>query len=353
MKAARGNGSKPEHPYVCIYASQVAMCIGANKHKKISEALETTWNRVSPSTFASATRRNGVKTDEEQAADIIRAHSEVKDLVDLTLRATCDSSDQVARSYDTVARELRSVPLAEDDRKLLDGVLKRNLYTGYGNMHEHRVLEYVRGQGIECAPDPVFYKRQQGTCSGEWGTVAWYVGGKIDAIDTDRSLLIEIKNRVNRLFYKVPFYEMVQVQTYLHLLDLDNGILVECLKTDPTVDASAGVASVGSVASAGNASVGRVASAGEASVGSVASAGEASVGEASVGGMLVNIIRVRRDRDLWDREIVPKLHGFIDFMARLLHDPVLQDRYLQSKRRSAMITAHVNNWIKFNSLQRR
>ena len=315
---------------MCIYASQVAMCIGANKHKKISEALETTWNRVSPSTFATATRRNGVKTEDEQAADIIRAHSEVQDLVDLTLRTACDSSDQVARSYDTVAKELRAVPLAEDDRKLVDGVLKRNLYTGYGNMHEHRVLEYVRTQGIECAPDPVFYKRQQGACSGQWGTVAWHVGGKIDAIDKDRTLLIEIKNRVNRLFYKVPFYEMVQVQTYLHLLDLENGILVECLKTDPS-DPSAAHPSAAHP-----------------------SAAHPSAAHPS-DGMLVNIIHARRDRDLWDREIVPKLHGFVDFLARLLHEPALQDRYLQSKRRSAMITSHVNNWVKFNlgSLHRR
>ncbi len=68
--------------------------------------------------------------------------------------------------------------------------------------------------------------------------------------------------------------------------------------------------------------------------------------------MLVNIIHVRRDRDLWVREIVPKLHGFVDFLARLLHEPGLQDRYLQSKRRSSMITSHVNNWIKFNNPRR-
>ena len=68
---------------------------------------------------------------------------------------------------------------------------------------------------------------------------------------------------------------------------------------------------------------------------------------ADAGELNVNVIPVRRDRELWQHEIVPKLEGFVDFLARLLDDPGLQDRYLQSKRRSAMVTAHVNNWLKF------
>ena len=96
---------------------------------------------------------------------------------------------------------------------LVDDVLKRNLYTTYGNQQEPEVLRYVRTSlGIACHQDHVFYKQQQGTCDGEWGSVPWYVGGKIDAIDDQRTLLIEIKNRVNRLFYRIPFYEQVQVQ---------------------------------------------------------------------------------------------------------------------------------------------
>lgn len=318
-------------PFVCIYASQVAMCIGANKHRKISEALETVWQRCDPTGFRTAMGRNRVKTEEELAKDIIRAHGELKDLVDLTLTA-CESSDQVARQYDTVAKELQTVELPDEDRKLVDDVLKRNLYTGYGNMHESRVVEYIRSTlGIACREDPTFYKVQQGVCSGSWGSLPWFVGGKIDAIDEDRTLLIEIKNRVNRLFYRVPFYEQVQVQTYLHLLNLDKGILVECLKNSEggpvhvTVDRDA-------VPDRPGRGSDRPACGSDRPLD---------------GAMAVNVIPVRRDRDLWTKEIVPKLQGFVDFLARMLHDTALQDRYLQSKRRSAMITSHINNYIKF------
>lgn len=302
------------------------MCIGANKHKKISEALELTWQRVDPASFQAAMRRNGLKTEDELAADIIRSHSEVRDLVDQTLGAPCESSDQVAAQYDTVAKELRAVPLPEDQLRLVDDVLKRNLYTSYGNLHEHRVLRYVRETlGISCREDPTFYKAQQGVCEGPWGGVAWHVGGKIDAIDDARTLLIEIKNRVNRLFYRVPFYEQVQVQTYLHLLDLDRGVLVECLKTRPG-DAGTPDRDVRP----------------DQTPRSEAAPQARNPAEAASVSTSVNVIPIHRDRCLWDREIVPKLEGFVDFLVRIMHDPALQDRYLQSKRRSALVTSHIN-----------
>jgi hypothetical protein len=309
-------------PFVCIYASQVAMCIGANRHKKINDAVDIMWQRCDAPGFRAALARNRVRTEDELAQDIIEKNSEVRELVDLTLKTPCASSDEVAKQYDEVARELRAVPLPEDDRRLVDDVLKRNLYTGYGNMHESRVLDYVRDTlGIRCHEDPAFYKVQQGVCSGAWGSAPWYVGGKIDAIDDDRTLLIEIKNRVNRLFYRVPFYEQVQVQAYLHILDLQRGVLVECLKS-----------------SGGPAPADRAAGADRAPK-------QPPPGDDPP--LAVNVIPIRRDRELWDRDIMPKLHGFVDFLSRLLCDQGLQDRYLQSKRRSALVTSHINNYIKF------
>ena len=334
------DATMPALPYVCVYASQVATCIGANKHKKISEAVETMWHRVAPANFEAAMRRNRVQTEDQMAEAIIATHDTVKTLVNLTLTAPCDSSDQVAHQYDAVAKQLDAVPLPDEDRRLVNDVLKRNLYTAYGNLNEHRVLAYVRDRlGIKCSEDPTFYKRAQGECRGTWGAFTWYVGGKIDAIDDDRTLLIEIKNRVNRLFYRIPFYETVQVQAYLHLLDLERGVLVECLKTHYD-GRSAGD-------HGGNDHDGR--SAGECPDECPIPAPADAPAEAPADAyeFHVNVIPVKRDKDLWNREIVPKLEGFVDFLARLVHDPSLQDRYLQSKRRSAMVTSHVNNWIKF------
>lgn len=343
--AAGGGGGGGPPPFVCIYASQVAMCIGANKHKSIGEAAELMWQRVAPAGFRAAMRRNNARTEDELAADIIRSHAGVRELVDLTLASECESSDQVAEQYDSLAKELRAVPLPEEDRRLVDDVLKRNLYTSYGNTHEHSVLGYIRDTlGIRCREDPTFYKRRQGTvCAAAeeegGGGFPWYVGGKIDAIDEDRTLLIEVKNRVNRLFYRVPFYEQVQVQAYLHLLDLDQAVLVECLKTKHTTTTPAEAAGAAGWGGCSPAPADPAAS----PAADRAAADERFQNKQPPPCATVNVIPIRRDRELWEREIVPKLDGFVDFLARLMRDPALQDRFLQSKRRSAMVAAHVKS----------
>jgi hypothetical protein len=298
--------------YVCINASQVAMCINANRYKPVSEALEIMWKRVAPTGYAAAMHRNGLKTEEERAAEISETHDEVRHLMNLSLASACESSDQVATKYDAVARQLSAVSLPDEERRLVDDVLKRNLYTSYGNEHEHDVLQYIRQRlGIQCQEDSKVYKEQMGVCHGPWGAFPWSVAGKIDAIDVQRTLLIEIKNRVNKLravrrdgTVCVPFYEYVQVQAYLRLLGLKRAILVECLTTK--------------------------------------NVGERLLEETTTGvESFVNVVHIDWHPEQWDHDILPKLAGFVHFLASIVHDVQLQDKYLNSKRRSALILTHV------------
>lgn len=64
--------------------------------------------------------------------------------------------------------------------------------------------------------------------------VEWYLKGKIDALATTESgenILVEIKNRTRSLFGHLKDYEKPQIQTYLKLMGLKKGHLVEHLKT--------------------------------------------------------------------------------------------------------------------------
>jgi hypothetical protein len=51
---------------------------------------------------------------------------------------------------------------------------------------------------------------------------------------------------------------------------------------------------------------------------------------------------MRRDPAAWARDIVPKLQTFVEFLAALLEDTPdakkMQDKYLASKRKVAMIS---------------
>lgn len=287
--ADRGPAADPPRvPYVCVYASQVAMCIGSNRHKKVSDAVVLMWQRISPAGFREAMRRNGLRTEEDALKTLVESNQDVRALVDKSL-ATASTSVEVAACYHGALNELDHAALEEEERQLVDAALKKNLYTAYGTRAEPEMLQHIRDvMCIPCHADPTFYKTRMGEVEG----VPWFVGGKIDALSDDGHLLIEIKNRVNRLFYRAPAYEAVQVQTYLELLDVSQGALVECFKGDH-------------------------------------------------GGVQTNVIPIARDKAFWKHEVVPKLKRFVTFLVRLLRDPALQDAFLKSKRPSAMVAQTV------------
>lgn len=295
-------------PYLCVYASQAAACIGENRHKKLCDAAESFWERADARGYRAALSRNGILTDDEILSKVEHSHPEIADMLK-TAAKDASSSTEVADKYATLATKFHEFAdenkLSEDKRKVVDDALRKTSYTTYGNAQESCVFEYIKNSlRIDCVEDPTFYRVQAGVVNTPHGDFPWYIGGKIDGISSDRKLLIEIKNRVNRLFKKPPPYEIVQVQTYLHLLDIEDGLLVECMKTN---------------------------------------VGNGYTRED------VNAIPVKRDRDMWTNAIFPKLRGFVDFIARLVHDEDLQDKFLNSQRRSAMISAHVAAHVKSRS----
>ena len=55
----------------------------------------------------------------------------------------------------------------------------------------------------------------------------WYIGGRMDIIDHKNKIVIEVKNRMNKLFNRVVDYEMCQIQLYMWLIDYRDARLTE------------------------------------------------------------------------------------------------------------------------------
>ena len=47
----------------------------------------------------------------------------------------------------------------------------------------------------------------------------WSIGGRIDGINESETTIIEIKNRVHKLFYNLREYEKVQIFAYMFIFD--------------------------------------------------------------------------------------------------------------------------------------
>lgn len=312
--AAEVTQQRGARPFLCVYASQVAACIGANRHKKISEAMDATWARVAPETYYEAMERNGLKTADQSINEIMAKSQAVKTMLDRSLiPSESASSEHVASAYETQLKTVMcDADLQDDEKKAVDDALRRNLYTTFGNVKEDVALDHVRTLlGIDAVQDNTFYKQQGGTVRLNGDTVPWYVGGKIDAINPERSLVIEIKNRINRLFYKIPYHEQIQLQAYLELLQINHGVLCECY-------------SPGSGGGPGDTDV-------------------AAEDAQQCQPVQINMAPMRRDPAAWARDVVPKLQTFVEFLAALLENGPdarkLQDKYLASKRKVAMISS--------------
>jgi len=291
-------------PYLCVYASQGAACIGDNKHKKICDAVEAFWERAHLPSYKAALKRNVIMTSDEIIDRLEKNHPKIADIMRVA-GSEEETSTDVAKKYSKLSSEFTKYAnlnyISHEFYDVVDDAIRKTTYTTYGNAQESKVFEYVRGTlGIDVVEDPSFYKSQIGIIENEHGSFPWFIGGKIDGITQDRKTLIEIKNRVNRLFRVIPQYESIQVQMYLQLLGLEKAILVECLKTK----------------------------------------------ERSVLHEDVNVISVNRDSYTWENDISPRLEGFVDFVIRIIHDTNLQDKYLKSKRRSAMVSSHINSYVK-------
>ncbi len=275
---------------IILYASQIAACIGCNRHKKPAEAMEAMWERISPDSYRNALQRTGSTTDMDRVHSLAENVDTVKSIIEES-NQTCVHSQDVAVRYDAASRAIFKLPnLDSEDKKVIDSTVKRNLYTNYGTASEHRALVKVRETlGINARPDDTFYKAHVADVDG----VALWVGGKIDAI-TEERLVIEIKNRIRRLFYKVPFYEVVQLQTYLHLLDVSRGAIVECLTTPSDTK--------------------------------------------------INIVPIRRDKDLWAETIVPKMKAYVRVLVDLLTNKEFQDAYLLSTKKAAFVQTRINQY---------
>lgn len=262
------------------------MCIGKHRYKRESDVVLSMWQRVSPASYRRAMHRNNVRTEDDILQDLVQSSSQVKEVVDGAAQARTTSSVAVAECYRGALTKLeKDTQLDGQALQVVRAAVRKNLNTGYGTRLEPEMLCHIRdAMHIPCHADPTLYQKLMGEVHG----VPWYVCGRVDAISNDRTLVVEIKNRVRRLLYRAPAWEALQVQAYMELLDLPHGALIECYKPND-------------------------------------------------GDVQTNVISLVRNSQAWQEEVVPKLARFVGFLLRLLQDTTLQDRFLSSNEPWAMV----------------
>lgn len=168
-----------------------------------------------------------------------------------------ETSQDAAKAVNELTERIKKDPVLDDIRKakVIEDI-RSKISTNFGTRKEDKTAEKVQvEESSTFLRDDTYHKRL--VC--RLGNTEYLIVGKIDRIEIKpdgSKVLIEIKNRMNRLFMRLVDYEHIQIQTYLELLDLDNGKLIEQYNST------------------------------------------------------TNSINVQRDRDMWNDEILSELHNF-------------------------------------------
>jgi len=233
---------------ICLNASELAVITGHNPYKEPEEIIAKIWRKHYPADFSACSAKYKAETGVENLVDenakqtIHRLAPEVADELAKCLKT--NTVGDLAKQKKEILAKCDTIAKTPEERKLIRECVQQVTNTTFGIRHENSAIaeyEKLTGNTVQIMTRYVT-KALYNTKNARWS-----VGGKIDGFVADANgdanvdasgdagiddigAIIEVKNRVNRLFYKLRDYEKIQTYTYMHIHDVTKAKLVECLK---------------------------------------------------------------------------------------------------------------------------
>jgi hypothetical protein len=206
---------------VILKASDVAAIIGRHQYKARADVFNEYWKKYSPETFTGQTKK-------DKALEVLSSSESAQRALASALAVETKSSSEAAATFEKAKAEVNSdAKLSTEQKATVIEHLRTEVYTTHGTRAEDRTSDKVtKDTGARLVRDDAFYHLEVCTL----GQTKFVICGKIDRIEEkpDGSrVLVEIKNRTNRLFRRVVEYERIQIQVYLQMLGLVHARLVE------------------------------------------------------------------------------------------------------------------------------
>ena len=206
---------------VILKASDVAAIIGRHQYKARDDVFNEYWKKYSPETFTGQTKK-------DKALEVLSSSESAQKVLADALAVQTKDSSEAASTFEKARAQVNSDPkLSTEQKATVIEHLRSEVYTTHGTRSEDRTSDKVtKDTGVRLVRDDAFYNLEVCTL----GSNRFVICGKIDRIEEkpDGSrVLVEIKNRTNRLFRRVPEYEFIQIQVYLQMLGLVHARLVE------------------------------------------------------------------------------------------------------------------------------
>ena len=206
---------------VVLKASNVAAMVGRHRYKPRGEVLDELVKKYAPEKFTG-------KTKEDKATEALAVSSAAQEVLESAVKVKAENSTQVQRVFKEARERINFDPKLNDEQKAeVIEHIRSKVYTTHGTRSEDKTSDKVETEeGARFVRDDSFYRLD--VC--KLGETQYVIMGRVDRIEErpdGSKVLVEIKNRANRLFKSVPEYEFIQIQVYLQILGLVHARLVE------------------------------------------------------------------------------------------------------------------------------
>lgn len=238
-KRSKLDGNKKKSDYIkttsiCLFASELACLIGLNTYKKPSETILRIWQKNFTTDFK-RTKKRLEEDDEEEELALIETRNEKfsrisnkldtkkKEEVKITMEKCLEAKDvnSMINLRKDVLKECEELP-NKDRKEILDTIYDIT-NTNFGTKNENKSVHiYTQMTGEPVIKIEKFMKRMIFKAEG----YEWFIGGKVDGILKDNTI-IEVKNRMYKLFREVREYEKIQTYAYMFALYSKKSQLVE------------------------------------------------------------------------------------------------------------------------------
>jgi hypothetical protein len=217
---------------VLINISEIAIITGDNTFKTRREFFIDFWRKNAKADYQkySSMTEFVKETDMDVIQKIAKANN-----IDLNTDLENCAMSRNTTDLNSLKNEiLKKIDKLDSVKKAeISASIKNVTNTKFGIKNEYDVaILYNKLTGLTIVKDNKYRKIELARCDD----IIFLLGGKIDGICAENGCIIEIKNRVNRIFYELRGYEKVQIMCYLFLHSAERGQLVEALKKKDGTD---------------------------------------------------------------------------------------------------------------------
>lgn len=208
---------------ICLFASEIAIITGDNKFKNLGEIIFRIWKLNFNKDFLKYedifknNKNNFLNTNEKMDKFIDKYN------IDKNIKKQLDVNNINNLNLEKNNILQKCSIIDDKDRIEFTNILNEYSNTNFGKINENKSLHIY----TQLTNEPVIkYDKFTKQIIFNYNDYQWFIGGKIDGILKDKSI-IEVKNRMHKLFRVLKEYEKIQIYSYMFLFNSKKAYLVE------------------------------------------------------------------------------------------------------------------------------